>query len=76
LSNGSISVREGGYASASDYLRDLVSRDRAESIPELSLEDLREMISQSRQSGPSLTSFDNIISAGIRIARSSGILRD
>ena len=47
-------IREGDYASTSDYVRDLVRRDRARrEHPELTLDDLRRIVAESRASGPS-----------------------
>jgi antitoxin ParD1/3/4 len=47
-------IKQGEYASTSDYVRDLVRRDRERRAkPELTLEDLRRIVDESRASGPS-----------------------
>lgn len=47
-------IKQGEYASTSDYVRDLVRRDRERRAkPELTLEDLRKIVDESRASGPS-----------------------
>lgn len=47
-------IKQGDYASTSDYIRDLVRRDRARrEYPELTLDDLRHIVDEARASGPS-----------------------
>ncbi|HEY5796323.1 MAG TPA: type II toxin-antitoxin system ParD family antitoxin [Bosea sp. (in: a-proteobacteria)] len=47
-------IRQGEYASTSDYVRDLVRRDRERrSHPELTLADLQRIVAESRASGTS-----------------------
>ncbi|UIN38445.1 type II toxin-antitoxin system ParD family antitoxin [Methylobacterium oryzae] len=47
-------IKQGDYASTSDYVRDLVRRDRERRArPELTLEDLRQIVDDARASGPS-----------------------
>jgi antitoxin ParD1/3/4 len=47
-------IRHGEYASTSDYVRDLVRRDRERrSHPELTLADLQRIVAESRASGTS-----------------------
>jgi antitoxin ParD1/3/4 len=55
-------IREGDYASTSDYVRDLVRRDKQkrEHERELTLEELRKKIADSRASGISTRSVDDI----------------
>ena len=56
-------IREGDYASTSDYVRDLVRRDklRREHQRELTLEDLQKKIADSRASGISTRSVEDIL---------------
>lgn len=54
-------IVEGEYASTSDYVRDLVRRDRERRArPDLTLDDLREMVEEARASGISDRSMDEI----------------
>lgn len=47
-------IKEGEYASTSDYVRDLVRRDRERrSHPELTMNDLRRIVEELRASGMS-----------------------
>lgn len=46
-------IRRGEYASASDYVRDLIRRDRDRREQELTVEDLRLKLADSRSSGVS-----------------------
>jgi antitoxin ParD1/3/4 len=55
-------IREGEYASTSDYVRDLVRRDRERrSHPELTMNDLRRIVEESRASGMSDESVSSIL---------------
>ena len=68
-------VRQGDYGSASDYVRDLVRRDRARrDHPELTLDDLRQIVEESRQSGVSDQSVADILAEvkALAAARSNG----
>lgn len=70
-------IAEGAYASTSDYMRDLIRRDRERRMkPELTLDDLRRIVDEARQSGPSNRPLDEILAEGDRIARARGLLRD
>ncbi len=63
-------VREGDYASVSDYLRDLVRKDREKlALPQLTLEDVQRLLDEGRASGVSTKSFDEIISEGDRMLK-------
>ena len=54
-------IIEGEYASTSDYVRDLVRRDRERRArPDLTLDDLRQLVEESRTSGISDRSMDDI----------------
>ena len=67
-------IRDGEYASASDYVRDLVRKDRAARQKELSLEELRALVSQSRASGFSERSMTDIFTEAERIVTLKGNL--
>ena len=54
-------IVEGEYASTSDYIRDLVRRDRERRArPELTLDDLRRLVAEARASGIGDRSIDEI----------------
>ena len=44
-------ISKGEYASTSDYVRDLVRRDRSRRDQELTIEELRQIVAGSRPSG-------------------------
>ena len=70
-------IKQGEYASASDYVRDRVRRDRGQmERPELTIEDLRRIVDESRLSGVSNKTFDDIIAEGDRIAKARGFFRE
>ena len=58
-------VRNGGYASSDDYLSDLVIRERQGE--ELSIDELRQMVITSRESGTSIRSVDDIFAEAEKI---------
>ncbi|AXV16213.1 type II toxin-antitoxin system ParD family antitoxin [Neorhizobium sp. SOG26] len=53
-------VRAGEYASAGDYVRDLVLRERSRQGDELSIEELKEIVAAGRASGVSPHSVHDI----------------
>lgn len=67
-------VGEGDYASASDYVRDLIRRDRARREYAArherawTLEELREKLDESRASGISQRTVDEIFAEAVAIA--------
>ena len=63
-------IRQGDYASSSDYVRDLVRRDRErQSHPDLTIEDVRRIVEESRASGVSTASVADILAeARARVA--------
>lgn len=69
-------VRHGEYASASDYVRDLVRRDRARREQELTLEELRQKLAASRESGLSDRTVDDIFAEAREIARGSKLMHE
>lgn len=69
-------VSETDYASASDYLHDLIRRDRASSaIPELTIEDLRRIVEEARAGSDGGKPLQAIIAEGDRIAALRGLMR-
>lgn len=62
-------IRQGEYASASDYVRDLVRRDRARREQDLTLEELRRKLAASRESGLSNRTVDDIFAEAREIVR-------
>ena len=55
-------IRQGDYASTSDYVRDLVHRDRERRAqPELTIQDLRRIVDESRASGSSPCKVPDIV---------------
>ena len=70
-------IKEGEYASTSDYVRDLVRRDRERrSLPELTIDDLRRMVAESRASGAGEQSVSDILSQAKKQAKVSGRLNE
>jgi len=66
-------IKQSEYASASDYVRDLVRRDRARREQELTLEELRRRLAASRESGVSDRTVDEIFAEAREIARARGL---
>jgi len=71
-------IEDGEYATASDYLSDLVRRDREERISDHDerLEDLRRIVDESIASGISTRTVEDRIAEGDRIVRERGFLND
>ncbi len=69
-------IRQGEYATASDYVRDLVRRDRARREQELTLEQLRLKLAASRESGVSSRTVDDIFAEAREIARARGLMNE
>ena len=69
-------IRRGEYASISDYVRDLVRRDRARREQELTLAELRNKLAASRQSGVSERTVDDIFAEAREIARARGLMHE
>ncbi len=63
-------TRKGDYASTSDFMRDLVRRERERRQPQMTLEELRKKLAEARASGVSDKSFEEIIEDGKRLAES------
>jgi antitoxin ParD1/3/4 len=70
-------IKEGEYASTSDYVRDLVRRDRERrSHPELTMDDLRRIVDESRASGVGEKSVSDILDRAKKHAKASGHLNE
>lgn len=69
-------ISKGEYASTSDYVRDLVRRDRSRRDQELTIEDLRQIVTESRSSGTGKQSIDEIFQNAERLAKARGVVRD
>ncbi len=70
-------IKQGEYASTSDYVRDLIRRDRERrSHPELTMDDLRRIVDESRASGISDKSVPDILAAAKKQAKASGHLNE
>ncbi|ESQ75041.1 type II toxin-antitoxin system ParD family antitoxin [Asticcacaulis sp. AC402] len=67
-------TQNGEYASSSDYVRDLVRRDRASREvrrgQEMTLEDLRHLVAEARAGGISSRTVDDIFADAKRIVQS------
>lgn len=69
-------AKKGDFASTSDFMRDLVRRERERREPPMTLETLRTMLAEARASGVSDRTFGEIIAAGDRILKERGTIRD
>ncbi len=68
-------TRNGEYASSSDYVRDLVRRDRERRNQELTLEELRQIVADARAGGIGNRSPDQIFAEARDLARARGLKR-
>ena len=66
-------IRHGDYASVSDYVRDLVRRDRDRREQELTMDELRQKLAASKESGISTRTVDEIFAEAQEIAKARGI---
>lgn len=66
-------IRRGDYASVSDYVRDLVRRDRERREQELSLDELRKKLADSRASGVSTRTVEDIFAEAQELAKARGL---
>ncbi len=71
-----VQISQGDYASTSDYVRDLVRRDRSRREQELTLDALRQKLAVSRHSGEGSRSVDDLFAEAQEIARARGLLHD
>jgi antitoxin ParD1/3/4 len=69
-------ISQGEYASTSDYVRDLVRRDRARREQELTLDGLRQKLAASRESGVSDRTVDDIFAEAREIAKARGLMHE
>lgn len=69
-------IRDGEYASASDYVRDLVRRDKARRGQDLTLDELRLLVAESKASGIGTRSIDDLFAQAERVAAARGLLRE
>jgi antitoxin ParD1/3/4 len=69
-------IRHGDYASVSDYVRDLVRRDRDRREQELTLDELRKKLAASRDSGISNRTVDEIFAEARETAKGRGLLHE
>jgi antitoxin ParD1/3/4 len=69
-------IDNGDYASTSDYVRDLVRRDRARRDEQLTMEELRQLVAESRKSGIGQRSVDDIFHEAARIAKARGVISE
>lgn len=70
-------IKQGDYASTSDYVRDLIRRDRARRAhPELTLDDLRRIVDKSRASGVSDKPVSDILAEARAKAKANGFLNE
>ena len=65
-------IRKGDYASTSDYVRDLVRRDRERRGHQYSLEELRQLVDEAEASGVSKRSVEEIFAEAERIVFGRG----
>ena len=68
-------IETGAYASSSDYVRDLIRRDRERRNAEMTLAELRQLVVDARASGTGDRSVAEIFDQAKEIARSRGLLR-
>jgi antitoxin ParD1/3/4 len=70
-------IRQGDYASTSDYVRDLVRRDRERRAhPDLTLGDLQRIVAESRASGISDKTVSGILADARSAVRARGLLQE
>lgn len=69
-------IARGEYASTSDYVRDLVRRDRERREPELTIDDLRKLVAEAKAGGISSRSVDEIFDEALKTARVRGLLNE
>jgi antitoxin ParD1/3/4 len=68
-------VEDGEYASSSDYVRDLIRRDR-ERRNETRLEELRRIVDAGLSGGLSKRTTDEIFAEAVAIAKARGTFRE
>jgi antitoxin ParD1/3/4 len=67
-------IRQGDYASTSDYMRDLIRRDRERrSHAELSLDDVQRIVAEARAGGTSDKTLADILAEAKSEAKARGL---
>lgn len=66
-------TQNGEYASSSDYVRDLVRRDRERRKQELTIDELRQLVADAKASGVSRRSAAEIFAEAKRTVRARGV---
>ena len=66
-------IQHGDYASVSDYVRDLVSRDRERREQDLTLDQLRTKLAESRTSGIGTRSIEDLFAEALNRTKEQGI---
>ncbi|HEY0120723.1 MAG TPA: type II toxin-antitoxin system ParD family antitoxin [Rhizobium sp.] len=69
-------IRKGEYASTSDYVRDLVRKDRARRGEDYTIEELREIFADAKAGGVSAQTVEEIRAEALQTARARGLIRD
>lgn len=69
-------VEKGEYASATDYLSELVERDRESRSEDERIEEIRRMIEESEASGISDMTHDEIFAQALEMAKARGTYRE
>lgn len=69
-------IRKGEYASTSDYVRDLVRKDRARRGEDYTIEELREIFADAKAGGVSSQTVEEIRAEALQTARARGLIRD
>ncbi len=70
-------VAKGGFASADEYVADLVKRDRKDHThAQLTIDDLRRMVDESRRSGISKKTTREIFEEAVAISKARGTYRE
>lgn len=68
-------VETGAYASTSDYVRDLIRRDRERRSRDMTLDELQHLVLDAKASGTSELSVAEVFEQAREIVRSRGVLR-
>ncbi|HEY9057090.1 MAG TPA: type II toxin-antitoxin system ParD family antitoxin [Aurantimonas sp.] len=70
-------IKDGEYASTSEHVRDLVRRDwERRGHPELTLDDLRRIVTEARAGGISDRSISDIKAEALKVARARDLVTE
>lgn len=70
-------IKQGEYASTSDYVRDLIRRDRERrSHPDMTIDDLRRIVAELRASGISDKTVPDILAKAKKQAKTNRLLNE